>query len=272
VSERPLIRWVKGDGRDDEVTRSAIAQATRLFGDTVDYCLAINNIDMARARNIVEWAAQPVHIWSQAPGDNPGLTRALNLAGCPPERFGYWWKWFPSRIRPNAPEWVLDGDQVVVRKPPWFDDWASGSRVVRVAQDDVSDPLKIYGQYTQRVCREQQLYSGVLCLPPDFDFFAPMLAILVDDPLTPPHDGRRDVSEQGCFAASFKGVRVEPIPLHEFPFARAWEADLDFGKTGRRSAPPWGYHFGGAFRVSNPHFERLVRSGEIFWSTDRRPQ
>src|SRR5690606_17579980 len=50
LSDRPLIRWVKGDGLDDEVTRSAIAQATRLFGDAVDYCLTVNNIDMARAR------------------------------------------------------------------------------------------------------------------------------------------------------------------------------------------------------------------------------
>src|SRR5438067_366032 len=98
LSERPLIRWVKGDGLDDDVTRSAIAQATRLFGDAVDYCLAINHIDMARALTIVEWAAQPVHIWSQAPEDNLALTQVLDLAGCPPRRFGYWWKWFPSRI------------------------------------------------------------------------------------------------------------------------------------------------------------------------------
>ncbi len=139
-SERPLIHWVKGDGLDDEVTRSAIAQATRLFGDTVDYCLAINNIDVDRARRVVEWAAQPVHIWSQAPEDNPPLADALDLAGCPPERFGYWWKWFPARVRPLAPEWVLDGDQTIVGKPPWFDVWAAGYDVVRVSQDDVSAP------------------------------------------------------------------------------------------------------------------------------------
>jgi hypothetical protein len=267
LSDRPLIHWVKGDGLDDDVTRSAIAQATRLFGDAVDYCLAINNIDMARARRVVEWATQPVHIWRQAPEDNLPLAHALDLAGCPPERFGYWWKWFPSRIRPRAPEWVLDGDEVVVGKPSWFDVWAAGLDVVRVSQDDVSEPARIHGQYARRVDRHQKLYSGLLSLPPDFDFFGAMLTLLTAEPLVPPHDGRWDMSEQGCFAAAFNGVSVEPIPLHEFPFARAWDADLDFGMAGRRGAP-WGYHFGGAFKRANLHYARLVRSGEIFSRTD----
>ncbi len=259
---------MKGDGLDDEVTRSAIAQATRLFGDTVDYCLAINNIDVDRARRVVEWAAQPVHIWSQAPEDNPPLADALDLAGCPPERFGYWWKWFPARVRPLAPEWVLDGDQTIVGKPPWFDVWAAGYDVVRVSQDDVSAPESIYGQYAKNVTNHHRLYSGLLSLPPGLDFFQPMQALLAAEPLVPPHDGRWNQSEQGCFAAAFNLIDVEPIPLHEFPFARAWDNDLDHGTGGRR-AQPWGYHFGGAFKVPNPHFERLGASGEIFWRTDR---
>ncbi len=266
-AERPLIHWVKGDGLDDDVTRSAIAQATRLFGDAVDYALAVNNIDMPRARRVVEWATQPVHIWRQAPEDNPSLAEALNLAGCPLGRFGYWWKWFPSRIRPHAPEWVLDGDQIVVNKPPWFEVWAAGYDVVRVSQDDMSKPEAIHGQYARHVDREQKLYSGMLSLPPNIDVFQRMQALLSAEPLIPPHDGRWDMSEQGCFAAAFKGMDVEPIPLHEFPFARAWDPNLDFGNTGPR-AVPWGYHFGGAFKKANPHFARLVSSGEIFWRTD----
>jgi len=259
---------VKGDGLDDEVTRSAIAQATRLFGDTVDYCVAINNIDVDRARRVVEWATQPVHIWRQAPEDNPALAEALDLAGCPPERFGYWCKWFPSRVRPGAPEWVLDGDQTIVSKPPWFEVWAAGYDVVRVSQDDASVPERIYGQYARKVTNRHRLYSGLLSLPPGLDFFEPMRALLAAEPLVPPHDGRWNQSEQGCFAAAFNLIDVKPIPLHEFPFARAWDKELDYGTLGRQTPPPWGYHFGGTFKVSNPHFERLVASGEVFWRTD----
>ena len=59
-STRPVIRWIKGDGLDDVVTRAAIGQATRLFGSTVDYCLCTCDIEAPRARSILEWASQPV--------------------------------------------------------------------------------------------------------------------------------------------------------------------------------------------------------------------
>ena len=49
LGTRPVIRWIKGDGLDDEITRSAIGQATRLFGASVDYCLCTAGISPARA-------------------------------------------------------------------------------------------------------------------------------------------------------------------------------------------------------------------------------
>src|SRR5262249_47979146 len=81
---RPVIRWIKGDGRDDEVTRSAIAQATRLFGDSVDYCLCTAEISPARARAVLAWAEQPVEWWPVKPEDNPRLSAALTVSGCYP--------------------------------------------------------------------------------------------------------------------------------------------------------------------------------------------
>jgi hypothetical protein len=107
---RPVIRWIKGDGLDDMVTRAAIGQATKLFGPEVDYCLCTQGIDAERARNILEWATQPVEWWPVSEEDNTQLAMLLDQAGCEPENFGYWWKWFPERVRPEAPEWILDGD------------------------------------------------------------------------------------------------------------------------------------------------------------------
>jgi predicted O-methyltransferase YrrM len=265
-SRRPLIRWVKGDGLDDDVTRSAIAQATRLFGDDVDYCLQVNGIDMTRARRVVEWAAQPVHIWRQSPDDNRPLAEALDLAGCPVERFGYWWKWFPPRIRPHAPEWILDGDQVLVSKPPWFQAWAAGEDGVRVSQEE-PDLSYSYGQYGRAVDRDRKLYSGLVSLPPDFDFFAAMLALLTFEPLIPPHDGRVDMSEQGCLTAAFANVDVEPIPLSEFPILGTWIPASDPLAAGPGRAA-WGYHFAGAFKSASAHYARLVASAEVFSRDD----
>ena len=63
LGTKPAIRWIKGNGLDDQVTKAAIGQATRLFGSSVDYCLCTNDIDAARVRNILEWAIFSSSSW-----------------------------------------------------------------------------------------------------------------------------------------------------------------------------------------------------------------
>lgn len=262
LGNRPVIRWIKGNGLDDAVTRAAIAQATRLFGSSVDYCLCTHDIAPARARHIMSLSAQPVEWWPVSQEDNPPLAAELRSAGCVPEHFGYWWKWFPARVRPNAPEWILDGDMVIVDRPEWFDLWRSGNDGVRVAQDDKEGP-HIYGRYSDLVDRRLALYSGLISLPPGFSYMPALLRILRNRPLDQGHDGRSDMCEQGVIAACFQGFNPVPIPLNEFPFGRAFQAELDFGLSGNLNRA-WGYHFGNSFRRHNPHFEALTRDGTLF--------
>ena len=91
LGSRPVLRWIKGNGRDDAVTRTAIAQATRLFGDKVDYCLCTHDIAPERARDILSWSLLPVEWGPIGPDDNPALAELLAAADCPPEHFGFWW-------------------------------------------------------------------------------------------------------------------------------------------------------------------------------------
>jgi hypothetical protein len=259
---RPVIRWIKGDGLDDHVTRAAIVQATRLFGDKVDYCLCTNGIDAKRVRSILEWADQPVEWFPVTAADNPALANVLSASGCPPEHYGYWWKWFPERVRPNAPEWILDGDMVITDVPLWFDDWVKGVDVLRVSQDDLSETEKIYGNYAAHVRADYKLYSGLISLPPTLTYMNEFVAVLTSQPLKLGHDGRRDVCEQGVVAAAFQSLNAEPIPLNEFPFARAFEDHIDYGKMGN-VGHVWGYHFGNAFRMHNPHFDQLTNARRL---------
>ena len=259
---RPVIRWIKGDGLDDAVTKSAIGQATRLFGPRVDYCLCTQGIDAPRARSILEWATQPVEWWPLSENDNPALAAFVKKAGCPPEKFGYWWKWFPERARPEGPEWILDGDMVITAAPSWFDAWASGIDGVRVSQDNKEGP-HIYGKYQGLVDQSLKLYSGLVSLPPRCRYMPQMSRVLKKQPLQPGHNGQADMCEQGVVAATFQAFQAKPIPLHEFPFGRAFQQELDFGLEGDQGRA-WGYHFGHAFRRSNPHYERLVAKGVVF--------
>jgi len=258
---RPVIRWIKGDGLDDPVTRSAIAQATRLFGNKVDYCLCTNGIDAARVRSLLEWSTQPVEWWPVTRDDNPRLASILEAAGCTPEKFGYWWKWFPERVREHAPEWVLDGDMVITGSPTWFETWAQGKDVCRVSQDNRIQ--NNYGAYAEFVDKRKLFYSGLISLPPNVRYMNEVAAVLAAKPLAHGHDGRRDMCEQGVIAGAFQRVGAKPIPLYEFPFGRAFEDFIDYGLEGDRGVG-WGYHFGNSFRRNNPHFDRLVSNGVIF--------
>jgi dTDP-4-amino-4,6-dideoxygalactose transaminase len=260
--DRPVIRWIKGDGLDDAVTRAAIGQATRLFGEQVDYCLCTVGLDPARVRDILAWAACPVEWWPITPADNPVLSSILREAGCPPENYGYWWKWFPERVRPDAPEWIMDGDMVVVGKPAWFDAWKAGRDCCRVSQDDGSPAPNIFGRYLAEVDMTKRLYSGLISLRPGQTYMQDFVRVLAKKPLLAPHDGRIDMCEQGVVAAAFQDL-AEPVPLCEFPFGRAFEPTLDFGLQGDQGRA-WGYHFGNAFRRDNPHFDRLVAEGVVF--------
>lgn len=270
MGQRPVIRWIKGDGLDDPITRAAIAQATRLFGSTVDYCLCTDGIDAPRAREILAWADQPVEWRPVGAADNPALADILAKAGCPPAHFGYWWKWFPERIRPDAPEIILDGDMVITAAPYWWQAWCAGTDRLRVSEDNGEDPSRIYGRYGHAIRPESQLYSGLIALPPRLCYMPKVAEILRDTPLQDGHDGRRDMCEQGVLAAAFQRLNAFPLPLYQFPFGRAFQPYLDYGLEGDLGRA-WGYHFGHAFRRANPHFEFLCAKGVVFSQPDPAP-
>jgi hypothetical protein len=151
-----------------------------------------------------------------------------------------------------------------VAEPPWFARWLRGEPTVWITQDP---ECTTYGQYGDLV-DARRLYSGLLAVPPGFDFNARLLDVLERRPLAPGHDGASDPSEQGCVAAACADLEVETVPLHQLPFARAFEDHLDFGPEGRRG-DPWGYHFGRSFVMNNDHFTALVHRGEVFHRRDR---
>jgi predicted O-methyltransferase YrrM len=265
---RPVIRWCKGNGLDDDVTRAAIAQATRLFGSEVDYCLCTNDITAERARYVLAWATQPVEWWPVTAADNPDLARALASAACPPEKYGYWWKWFPFRTRPAAPEWILDGDMVITERPVWFDDWKRGTDGVRLSQE-AWNPV-IYGTYGDLADPELSLNSGLASLPPNDRMGEEMLAVLAERPLGARHDGRHHMCEQGVVAVAFQRLGVKPIPLQEFPFACPTAASLDHGPGGTAGGE-WGYHFVRSFVQDNPWFHQLANEGTVFSPSGEPP-
>ena len=192
-------------------------------------------------REVLAWADQPVEWWPLEAADNPELAAVLFAADCDADHFGFWWKWFPERVRPAAPEWVLDGDMVVVRPPSWFSAWKLGQDPLRMTQESGPDPSRMtqddrrkhYGDYAAHVDWSSRLYSGLASLPPNFRYMPECLAVLRRQSLLPRHDGRKDMSEQGVVAAAFGRLGAVPIPLDEFPFANAFKKTLVYGHPRR---------------------------------------
>ena len=127
-------------------------------------------MDAMRVRKILEFAVEPVEWWPISRKDNLQLAQVLEEATCSESFFGYWWKWFPERVRLSAPELVLDGDMILTRKPDWFDAFAAGQHVLRVSQDDLAVG-SIYGkEYSGHVNVTLKLYSGAIARPPNFAY------------------------------------------------------------------------------------------------------
>jgi len=263
TSSKPLIRWVKGDGLDDEVTRSAIAQATRLFGDEVDYCITTNSIRPERVRDILSWASQPVEWIPVSAKDNKALAKILRQAGCGVKNFGYWWKWFPTRVRPSAPEWILDGDMVITARPKWFHLWKIGKDRLRVSQDPTTCNND-YGEYAKQALNSFKLYSGIISLPPKLFFGKYMINFLKKYPLKENHDGSSNMSEQGAVAAVFSEIGCIPIPLYEFPSAHAEAIKCNYGQK-KNIKSIWGYHFTRSFIRKSKTFFSFVAEQKIYW-------
>ena len=264
---RPVIRWFKKDESGDAITRAAIGQATRLFGSSVDYCICTNGIDASRVRFILEWANQPVEWWPVSQQDYPQLARLFSDTGSPPERYGHWWKWFPERVRPNAPEWILDGYMVITHKPSWFTQWIKGFDSLRVSQDDHWTAETIRNNCTTDVDLKLKRFSGMISLPPGFHYMGRILKMLDNQPWVVEHDGCIDICEQDVIHATFQKLGAKPIPLYEFPYGNALENHINFGLQGDQDLA-WGYQFGFAGRSVNPHFERLTAEKIIFSKPD----
>lgn len=116
----------------------------------------------------------------------------------------------------------------------------------------------------------KEVVFGLVSLPPNLSYLPYVLEVLAIKPLALGHDGRVNMSEQGIIACSFGILDAEPIPLAEFPFARAYDEDLNYGPKGP-AENVWGYHFSYAFRRENAHFRRLTSEGAVYWHDGETP-
>ena len=179
LNQRPVLRWYKNEQTPDAVTSLSIGLATRLFGSSLDYCLCTTHqIDASRARHILAQATQAVE-WRQIDEkDNPELAAALHQQGLSGKDFGPWWRWFPERVRPNAPEIVVSDDLLIRKMPLWLPQWRQGLAEILATRGGESAAPGISGHTVTELLELTRSFEGAIALPLRSDISAQLIGTL----------------------------------------------------------------------------------------------
>ncbi len=79
---------------------------------------------------------------------------------------GTLWKVCPPRMRPDAHEVIVDNDLIILKKPPQIDAFLKSLDRTLILEE----PVRYYGRYAHRIALEDHINSGLMGLPPGFDF------------------------------------------------------------------------------------------------------
>lgn len=182
---KPLIRWTVGrvDEHGYKSLDLSIKLIKNLYGDTFDYFVCHNSIEKKELKHLEKYEVTFVE---QDPRSLP----------YPPN--GVAWKLYPPRLRMGSHELFIDNDLVVFKRLKKIDQFLSSYSVIYT-----EGLFGLYGNYKPYVSLWKFLNSGIIGIPPDFDFKAKIEAIIK------PWNDYFD--EQGLVASIFSKFKGEKI-------------------------------------------------------------
>jgi hypothetical protein len=166
------VRWHIGErtSRTYLALRLSILGAWQAFGDSADYAVTVDTLDVAEAQRRVGTLTAPVR-WHAVDGLLPDMIQ---------ERFdpgladGTAWKLAPVRVFPDLPELSLEPDCILWSIPPAVRGWLSDAENSFLLADDVRPRFGKFWAF----CGGELKSARILGLPPGFDFDAAMAQIL----------------------------------------------------------------------------------------------
>lgn len=150
---KTLIRWTTCESTKEgrRCLHTAVRSMKKLISDA-DYVICHNNI--------------PPHLRTTLP-KIPLLSQDTCVNALPEPPKGPAWKLYPPRLRLNSHEIMLDNDLIIYKMPPLFNEFLESSNLIVVTEAyrrSYSGPLE------RLIPSGFNINSGVLCLPPGFDF------------------------------------------------------------------------------------------------------
>ena len=163
MSRPPLFRWTVGNVSDaglDVLEESVRMAKENLAQYGFDWVICHNSLPdekLARLKQLNTNLFQ--QSWNRLP-INQVESEELNQ-----RVINAIWKVCPARLRPQSHEIIVDNDLVLRRPFPQLDIFLNSNSLLLL-----QDPLRFYGTYDGAVSSELQLNSGLIGLPPGYDF------------------------------------------------------------------------------------------------------
>lgn len=217
---RPLVRWTIGGARACiETLKLSVHNLRRLYGDAVDYVVCYNHFDERRLRGI------DAPLFDQS-NDDSSLLFAPTGEG---------WKFYPPRLRIEAPELFVENDLVLFAKPTGLDRFFAGEHVIYT-----EGLLHAFGVFKPLIPANFRLNAGLFGIPAGFDLGKGINRLLA----THPHRSWTQFDDQGVVAVLLKDHPKQiVIPLTEVSIchsrlvpARCGHHFVGLNKTGSANA------------------------------------
>lgn len=203
IFKKPIIRWTVGNvsSYGIDCLKQSISSWKSLYGDSFDYYLCYNNIDVNKLNFDVSLINQNEHLNSLSIG--PNLTA---------------WKLYPPRISMESHEIFIDNDLIVYEKIPLIDSFLKSKNIFFCTEG----LRKNFGLYEKENRENLKINSGFFGIPPYFDF-----RVFIDNEIK--HEWTGWFDEQGIVSSILSNNDYNLISLDEVAVCLN---EFKFGKYG----------------------------------------
>jgi hypothetical protein len=154
---KPLIRWTIGNVAKEgfETLHYSIKTIKSIYKNKFDLYLCYNNIEESKIEFVKEYG---VKIVKQDSNCLPSIPK------------GVAWKLYPPRLSLDQHEIMMDNDLIIFKPLPEIDEFLKGNSVIYT-----QGLFGLYGNFKKSVKINPPLNSGLIGMPPKFNFEAEIL-------------------------------------------------------------------------------------------------
>jgi hypothetical protein len=202
---KPIIRWIIGPchAAGFESLTQSIKRFKRIYGGCFYYIICFNQLDEFHQSKL------PVNSVDAIINQND----YRNELDKPPPQIGNLiagpcWKLYPPRLSANQHEIIIDNDVIIYKRFPEIEKFLETDDLFLISQ---AFQRSYHGRFEKLVKDNFNINSGLVCLPPKFDYAAKINNLIRETKGT----WQTHFEEQSLVATVLQDENVEIIPINK---------------------------------------------------------